>query len=800
MKEAIITSSILIICMILLRQLCKGKISACLQYALWLIVAVRLIVPAITAVFPNLLPQSEISIMNVAEKVEISAQDYIQLPEQIGQINLPIGALPYVRTIYSDGPTSVFVAGRIGFTWIDFFMGTWYAGIAIIGIWMITVNILFMRKLHRNRVKHEKDDYKLPIYYAKELSSPCLYGFPGRQVVYLPEEIADDEEKVKHILAHEYCHYKHKDVFWAGLRCVLMAVYWFNPLVWIAAILSKRDCELACDESAIKMLGEEERIAYGKTLLSLITKRTKASDIVCTATTMTGTGKGIKERIKRIAEKPHRLVIILIPVLVAVGALVAFTFTQAKEPEKVTVMLDGGGEQTVTTDSFQITIPETISNKIYCVTENDTDVIIYHKDYDLEIGRFCKLLYGDAMALADERAIIAIGDYGNNQALRRYMNGEIITHTYYGNEDTASREADGYSGFIPAPEDVDYEAIHLPYDENTDYSGTKVTKGEVVVSGTDNMDGSYVPNEVNSDAASENEVTVSYHDYLPNEELITTPTDGKIEEGITHDYKPTEYPNEGVAGVDAANSNTTASNSTDITYTFSDSTDTILHEAESSIIYLPDEELKTVAIPEEELWCYIYVPADYSDVDADIRGELAVINMELIDLCDSVTILSMSMESIEEILDDIIKNRVADVSKTDNISQIAEIAQRLPLSAGLSYRSLELIIDKEPYTATVHTNLMVDDSNKIDDDPLFMNAVLMFALIENLDHCNFRMDDSIGKIRYSYDIKIEDFETVTVYYERAEMEELFGELYPCSATKEDLAELYNRVLDYLNEK
>ena len=778
MKETIITSSILIICIILLRQLCKGKISACLQYALWLIVAVRLIVPAVTVVFPNLLPESEISIMNVAEKVETSAQDYIQLPEQIGQINLPIGALPYVRTIYADGPTSVFVAGQVGFTWIDFFKGIWYAGMVIIGIWMIAVNILFIRKLRRNRVKYEKDDYKLPIYCAKELTSPCLYGFPGRQAVYLPEEMADDEEKVKHILAHEYCHYKHKDVFWAGLRCVLMAVYWFNPLVWIAAILSKRDCELACDESAIKMLGEEERIAYGKTLLSLITKRTKASDIVCTATTMTGTNKGMKERIKRIAEKPHRLVIILIPVLVAVGTLAAFTFTQAKEHPESTVVLDGGGEQTVTTDSFQITIPETIADKIYCLTENDTDVIICHKDYDLEIGRFCKLLYGDAMALADERAIIAIGDYGNNQALRRYMNGEIITHTYYGNEETASREADGYKGPIPAPEDVESEVINLPYNENEDYSGTKVTKH------IESHD--YVPNEVTSDAASENDVSVEFH---PDEEIIT-PTDGKIEEGITHDYQPTEYPNEGVAGVDATDPAATDADA------FVPSEDTIINEEESSFIYLPDEELKTVAIPEEELWCYIYVPADYSDVDADIRSELAVINIELTNLCDSVSVLSMSMESVEKILDDIVQNRVSDVGNKDNIFPIAEIAQMLPLPTELSYSSLELQIYQEPYSATLHCRLLADDIDKVDMDPLFMDAVLMFALIENLDKCKFQMNEDT-------DAELGNFQRLAAhhtYYERTEMEELFGELYPCSATKEDLAELYNRVLDYLNEK
>ena len=70
MREAIITSSILIVCIALLRRICKGKISAGVQYMLWLIVAVRLIMPGITAVFPHILPESNFSIMNMADKVE----------------------------------------------------------------------------------------------------------------------------------------------------------------------------------------------------------------------------------------------------------------------------------------------------------------------------------------------------------------------------------------------------------------------------------------------------------------------------------------------------------------------------------------------------------------------------------------------------------------------------------------------------------------------------------------------------------------------------------------------------------
>lgn len=81
-------------------------------------------------------------------------------------------------------------------------------------------------------------------------------------------------ERLRHVLAHETAHARHLDPLWSLLRSVCLAVYWFDPLVWIAAAVSKADGELACDEAAIQALGEGERIPYGKTLLSLIPVRT----------------------------------------------------------------------------------------------------------------------------------------------------------------------------------------------------------------------------------------------------------------------------------------------------------------------------------------------------------------------------------------------------------------------------------------------------------------------------------------------------------------------------------------------
>ena len=72
------------------------------------------------------------------------------------------------------------------------------------------------------------------------------------------------------MLLHERTHAKHLDPLWALLRCVCLTIYWFHPLVWAAAPLSRTDCELACDEGALKRLPQEEHAAYGRAILQAV--------------------------------------------------------------------------------------------------------------------------------------------------------------------------------------------------------------------------------------------------------------------------------------------------------------------------------------------------------------------------------------------------------------------------------------------------------------------------------------------------------------------------------------------------
>lgn len=701
MKEAVITSSILILCIAILRKFCRGRIRASIQYALWLLVAIRLMIPGIIRIFPNLLPESDFSILNLTDRIETAAEDYIPQPELPIQVTFPLSGLPVLGGQSADGPTSVFLAGKIGWQWRDIFHNIWFLGVVVVGVWMLVVNIRFGRKLRKSRTHYEQKNYKLPVYLVKDISSPCLYGVPGRQAVYLPEELAKDSEKKKHILTHERCHYKHGDVIWSALRCVLVTIYWFHPLVWVAAVLSKQDCELACDESAIRMLGEEERIAYGKTLVSLITRRTKASDIACTATTMTAGAKSIRERVQRIAAKPRRLVMVLLVVLAVTVIAVAFTFTKAKKYPEGAYVLEEENSLTVTTGCFQITFPESFSGKACYQNLDDTNLAVYHRESGQEIGRFCAMSYEEAKKLSDEQEVIRIGDYGSNPALKRYMEDTVTEHEYHSyfapeerdettyvindsteNAGVAGTDSNSGVGYIPAPEETEYHVEELPFVEN--------------------------------------------NTYLPEEESVT---------------------------------------------------------------YLPNEEIVITSIP-SKMPCYLYVPADYEETDAVILGELEAMNRELSGLVDSVRVFLMSVESVEAVLDTLTANRnsyVGDNTKT------AGMAQALPVAEGLSYQRIEMQTTTEPYAVTLCYNMLTDDPAQIDTEIFFVDAALLFASIENLGQCSFRMIDREDTVAPEE----ESYEEIT--YEREDFEKLFGKLYPYSETKENLTELYNKVLEYLEE-
>ena len=315
MLNWIISSSLLIVAVIVLRFALRGKVSPAIGYALWLVVLVRLLVPGSVMHIP-------FSAATVVENTQLSQDlerlEYVDAVEHADDGSV-LGIMhDYVYNMeindWADTHTIVdYSADEEEFSrWQrssnvknfgkNILRPAWIAGIVLVAVWFVGVNVVFTRRLRRSRQRLEVD-CPHPVYVSDVVETPCLHGLIA-PAVYVTPAVAADEVALRHVLSHELSHYRHGDHIWGIFRAAALALHWYNPLVWWAAALSRRDAELSCDEAAIARLGEGQRTDYGRTLIGL-SCRGGGRDLLLNATTMTGSKRGLRERIVLIAEKPQ---------------------------------------------------------------------------------------------------------------------------------------------------------------------------------------------------------------------------------------------------------------------------------------------------------------------------------------------------------------------------------------------------------------------------------------------------------------------------------------------------------------
>lgn len=332
MREVLLTSSALILALLAVRKVFRKKISRRVQYALWALVLLRLLIPAnLPAVNFSLLSVSEPARAQVAERLEKEpvyvlpvATQKIAVSSSRPHVILPVEGR-YSTVTQEEGQPAILTS--YAFTLEEALDLIWKTGMAGMALWLLASNLGFRRKLRRERIPLELPECGYPVYLVEAgLVSPCLFGLL-RPAVYLTPAALESGESLRHVLAHEETHARHLDPLWSLLRSVCLAVYWFDPLVWWAAAASKEDCELACDEGTLRRLGADERVPYGRTLLRLIPVRRSVGGVLVAATTMTSDKKRLTERITRIAENRKMKTAALCAALAVTAAVCAVTFT-----------------------------------------------------------------------------------------------------------------------------------------------------------------------------------------------------------------------------------------------------------------------------------------------------------------------------------------------------------------------------------------------------------------------------------------------------------------------------------------
>ena len=206
-----------------------------------------------------------------------------------------------------------------------------YGGTIGILLWMFAANVWFGIRCRKQRVYWGRDRQSgLKIYLLDSVTSPFL--FLGN--IYMGTDMTAEKTRFRHVVTHEMCHYRHGDNLWRLLRSLCAAFYWYNPFVWVAMEFAKRDCELACDEAAVTLLGQGQAKAYGYTLLSIAGKKSRKGTYFTMATTMQGSTRKLAERIRILADRRNSSKAVTAGVLLLAVLLTGCTFTSGKEPSQ----------------------------------------------------------------------------------------------------------------------------------------------------------------------------------------------------------------------------------------------------------------------------------------------------------------------------------------------------------------------------------------------------------------------------------------------------------------------------------
>lgn len=340
MKEILLTSSVLILALLALRRLFRRTISRRMQYTLWALVLVRLLVPLNVGTLAH-------NVLSAAEPVQTAVEKRLETPVLYMQDGTERHPAQLLSGEESQGdpqsppsdaaqsapadeysivtPTYRAVALSEALTYV------WYAGMLIVGAWFLFTNLRFARALRKARTPYSVEGCRYPVYLASALPSPCLFGVL-RPAIYLNDAAAASPKTLRFVLAHEQTHARHLDPLWSLLRGLCLTVYWFDPLVWLAAVLSREDGELACDEGTLRALGADERTAYGKALLALVPVCDKPQNPLLGATTMTSGKRSLKERITRIAENRQAKTAAVFAAVALAALVCAVSFTGSSRP------------------------------------------------------------------------------------------------------------------------------------------------------------------------------------------------------------------------------------------------------------------------------------------------------------------------------------------------------------------------------------------------------------------------------------------------------------------------------------
>ena len=468
-----VSGALLLLLILGLKPLYKNKFSKRWQYYIWIVVALRFLLPFTpdTTIIGSLFEKFD----TTAITNEIPTNPNVPVPADTGNSKAePIQTNREITTAAMREPVDKYVC--------------------LFFIWSALALVLFVRKVtvYQGFIQYikagnkEVSDIKilnllsdciekLNIKTRVELScnpliaSPMLIGF-FRPRIILPVGEWEDKE-LSYIFVHELIHYKQRDMFYKWLIQIVVCVHWFNPFVYLLEKEVNKSCELSCDEKVISVLDDTARREYGDTLISFL-KSNNLYKSSLASVTLTEGAEQLKERLGAIMKfRKKSKVIIAITAIFTVAVCICFFVTGAytapsianeKKPFMEAATDIFGNDE----EKKQFTEIISASGEMIGIIDNNKEIERFVKQLDIESWNYMEQLPEDmdlvysyiSYEVIDEPIFLQDGkQLVNKSTLEFYISskGEYIIRDYNQEIETIARISEKAGRFLNAPEDLE---------------------------------------------------------------------------------------------------------------------------------------------------------------------------------------------------------------------------------------------------------------------------------------------------------------------------------------------------------
>lgn len=348
-----ITAGWLVLAVVLLR-LVFHKAPKWIHCLLWVLVAVRLICPFSVESVLSLLPSAET--VPVDNFLYETPAIHSGVPVVDNAVNPVLSDSFAPQPGDSVNPMQV-VAILSGYVWL--------LGVVLMAVYML-ITTLRLKWRVRESVRLQRN-----VYQCDRIATPFILGVI-RPRIYLPTTLSQGD--ILSVVAHEEAHIKRRDHWWKPLGFLLLAVYWFNPLLWLGYVLLCRDIEAACDQRVIRDMDVTQRKAYSDTLLACSAPRH-----LITACPLAFGETGVKSRIKAVLnyKKPAFWLVIAAVVATIVAAVCLLTNPKATVSDELDafltqVILERNYSEEHTGDAYP-----TEAHTVFGMEEKDGKTVVY---------------------------------------------------------------------------------------------------------------------------------------------------------------------------------------------------------------------------------------------------------------------------------------------------------------------------------------------------------------------------------------------------------------------------------------